>query len=163
MGQLPVVSMLWYMVKYLAYVCTQQFQMLRVCVQSLLKEAKQVLGWDRRSRRMPKAPVPAPAGGAEALAVPWLALGYGTITGSEDLSESKRTGLFLSPALPRQAELSPRVALEGCTACQDADRGRREVFSGGAMWGWLSSVGTMLHTAAGENKPGLCCFAVTLR
>lgn len=45
-------------------------------------------------------------------------------------------------------------------ACQDPDRGRREVFSGGEMWGWLISVGLMLHVAAGEKNAWLvliCC------
>lgn len=40
--------------------------------------------------------------------------------------------------------------------CQHPDRGRREVFSGGKTWGWLISVGLMLHIAAGEKLPVLC-------
>lgn len=86
MGQLPVVSVFWYMVKYPAYFCTQGFKISRVCVQSFLKSCplqKQVLGWERRIRRVPKASEPAPAGGAESLAVAWLALGDGANTGSE--------------------------------------------------------------------------------
>lgn len=65
---------------------------------------------------MPKTPEPAPAGGAEALAVPWLALGDEANTSSECLSKTKTPGLFLTPPeLARQAELCPRAALERCS------------------------------------------------
>lgn len=47
-GELPVVSVFWYMVKYASYFCTQGFKIFPVCVQSFLKSCplqKQVLGW----------------------------------------------------------------------------------------------------------------------
>lgn len=81
----------------------------------------------------------------------------------EGLSKSKKAGLLPSPPqLPRQAG---RTVSHGCTgrthkedtlACQNPDRGRREVFSGGELWGRLISVGLMLHIAAEEEMPGLC-------
>lgn len=71
----------------------------------------------------------------------------------------------MTPESPTSSQAG-RAVSHGCTgrahrgdalACQDPDRGRREVFSGGEMWGWLISVGLMLQIAAGEKKmPDLC-------
>lgn len=58
---------------------------------------------------MPKASEPAPAGGAEALAVPWLALGGGTNTSSE----SKQKDWTIPESTP--ASQAGRAVPQGCT------------------------------------------------